>query len=73
MPSGPSPDIASCELRRHEFQCLGPVLLVVPDDMLALWEGEFAFWAGAASLNGCVPCSEGLTVSRDLSVAVCTA
>ncbi len=33
--------------RRHEFQCLGPVLLVVPDDMLALWEGEFAFWAGA--------------------------
>ncbi len=47
MASGPSPDVAIFESRRHEFQCLGPVLLVVPDDMLALWEGEFAFWAGA--------------------------
>ncbi len=27
------------------------MLLVVPDDMLALWEGEFAFWAGEAPLT----------------------
>ena len=40
---------------RHEFQCLGPVLLVVPDDMLALWEGEFAFWAGAHVMIRSVP------------------
>lgn len=32
--------------RRHEFKCCGPVLLVVPADMLAFWEGEFEFWAG---------------------------
>ena len=31
---------------RNEFKCCGPVLLVVPADMLAFWEGEFAFWAG---------------------------
>ena len=44
--------------RRHEFQCLGPVLLVVPDDMLALWEGEFAFWAGEPSLwTSCKRCA----------------
>ena len=47
--------------RRHEFKCCGPVLLVVPADMLAFWEGEFAFWAGK-DVN--VVTYEGSTHSR---------
>lgn len=30
---------------RHEFQCLGPILVVAPQSGLAAWEGEWDFWA----------------------------
>ena len=35
---------------RHEFNSLGPMLVIMPPARLAFWEGEFRFWAGS-SLN----------------------
>ncbi|KAK9839116.1 hypothetical protein WJX74_009858 [Apatococcus lobatus] len=31
---------------RHEFKCLGPVLVVAPQSGLTSWEGEWEFWVG---------------------------
>ncbi|KAK9823247.1 hypothetical protein WJX72_001331 [[Myrmecia] bisecta] len=38
--------ISFIQCLRHEFQCPGPILIVMPASNLAFWEGEFAFWVG---------------------------
>ena len=54
---------------RHEFKCCGPVLLVVPADMLAFWEGEFEFWGGrevnVVTYSGCAQ-ARGIVLENDV-------